>query len=30
MGLRDALLGNVSEIDITEVAEELAPIIGDN
>ena len=29
MGLRDALLGNASEIDITEVAEELAPIIGE-
>jgi hypothetical protein len=30
MGLRDALLGNASEIDITKVAEELTPIIGDN
>jgi hypothetical protein len=29
MGLLDALLGNASEIDIDEVAEELAPIIGD-
>jgi hypothetical protein len=29
MGLSDALLGNASEIDISEVAEELAPIIGD-
>ena len=29
MGLLDALLGNASEIDISEVADELAPIIGD-
>lgn len=29
MGLLDALLGNASEVDISEVAEELAPIIGD-
>ena len=29
MGLLDALLGNASEIDITEVAEELAPSIGE-
>jgi hypothetical protein len=29
MGLLDALLGNASEVDINEVSEELAPIIGD-
>lgn len=29
MGLLDGLLGNASEIDVNEVAEELAPIIGD-
>ena len=29
MGLLDGLLGNASEIDVDEVAEELAPIIGD-
>ena len=29
MGLLDALLGNASEIDISEVADELVPIIGD-
>jgi hypothetical protein len=28
MGLLDGLLGNASEIDINEVSEELAPIIG--
>jgi hypothetical protein len=28
MGLLDALLGNASEIDINDVSEELAPIIG--
>jgi hypothetical protein len=28
-GLIDALLGNASEIDISEVIDELAPIIGD-
>jgi hypothetical protein len=28
MGLLDGLLGNASEIDVNEVAEELAPIIG--
>jgi hypothetical protein len=28
MGLLDAILGNASEIDINEVTEELAPIIG--
>lgn len=30
MGLLDALLGNASEIDVNEVREELAPIIGDS
>jgi hypothetical protein len=30
MGLLDGLLGNASEIDIEEVREELAPIIGDS
>jgi hypothetical protein len=30
MGLLDALLGNASEIDVHEVREELAPIIGDS
>ncbi len=29
MGLLDGLLGNASEVDVNEVAEELAPIIGD-
>lgn len=29
MGLLDGLLGNASAVDINEVAEELAPIIGD-
>jgi hypothetical protein len=29
MGFLDALLGNASEIDISEVVQELAPIIGD-
>ncbi|MGS2719256.1 PH domain-containing protein [Paraglaciecola aestuariivivens] len=28
MGLLDGLLGNASEVDVQEVAEELAPIIG--
>lgn len=30
MGLLDALLGNASEIDVNEVRDELAPIIGDS
>jgi hypothetical protein len=30
MGLFDGLLGNASEIDIEEVREELAPIIGNS
>ena len=29
MGLLDALLGNASEVEISEVVEKLAPIIGD-
>ncbi|MGJ8682776.1 PH domain-containing protein, partial [Paraglaciecola sp.] len=29
MGLLDGLLGNASEINVDEVSEELAPIIGD-
>lgn len=29
MGLLDGLLGNASEVDLNEVAEELAPIIGE-
>ena len=28
MGLLDALMGNASEVDVSEVSEELAPIIG--
>ena len=28
MGLLDAIMGNASEIDVTDVSEELAPIIG--
>ncbi|AEE21293.1 MULTISPECIES: PH domain-containing protein [Paraglaciecola] len=28
MGLLDAIMGNASEIDVSEVSEELAPIIG--
>ncbi|MBN7819528.1 PH domain-containing protein [Bowmanella yangjiangensis] len=30
MGFLDALLGNASEVDKSEVAEELAPILADN
>lgn len=29
MGLLDALMGNASEVDVAEVQEELAPILGD-
>ena len=30
MGLLDALMGNASEVDVAEVQEELAPILGDS
>jgi hypothetical protein len=30
MGLLDAMLGNASEVDVTEVAQELAPVFADN
>jgi hypothetical protein len=30
MGLLDAMLGNASEVDVTEVAQELAPVLADN
>ncbi|MBT1452371.1 PH domain-containing protein [Glaciecola sp. XM2] len=30
MGLLDAMLGNASEVDVTEVAEELAPVLSNN
>ncbi|GAB2678254.1 PH domain-containing protein [Aliiglaciecola aliphaticivorans] len=30
MGLLDKLMGNASEIDVAEVSDELAPIIGEN
>ena len=30
MGFLDAILGNSAEIDVSEVSEELAPILGDN
>ena len=30
MGLLDALMGNASEVDVAEVQDELAPILGDS
>ncbi|WP_371196147.1 PH domain-containing protein [Glaciecola sp. SC05] len=30
MGLFDAILGNASEVDVNEVAEELSPVLADN
>ena len=30
MGLLDALMGNASEVDVAEVEEQLAPVMGDN